>query len=98
MGWKRVCDECGKELEATQGFIHLATGYVLIAGEEIGQSCDLCPEHLPDPGSFGFVQPRNCERVSFYWPGQEEQNAEMISGDGAPRPRYGEFHEVVDAS
>lgn len=59
----RLCDECGKPASHTT---ILATGRVIIDGQDAGQTADLCEEHCPD----GFPsQPKNCVRVSFYWPG-----------------------------
>jgi hypothetical protein len=59
-----VCDECG---EPATSHLFLATGRVLIDGEDKGQDVDLCEKHRPkdEPGT---CQPHNCQRVVFYWP------------------------------
>lgn len=60
----QVCDECG---QPATGSISLETGYVHIKGQSVGQSMDYCEEHKPIKIA-GETQPRNCKKVSFYWP------------------------------
>jgi len=73
-----VCDECGKQIEELGGMFSLATGRVIVDGQDVGQACDLCAEHRPDPLSSGPVQPRNCKRVSFYWPSSTYGTNEVV--------------------
>lgn len=64
-----LCDECGS-LNAQP--LTLATGYVLIDGEDAGQSVDLCPAHWPID-QLGKCQPHKCRRVVFVWPGNRRE-------------------------
>lgn len=61
-----VCDECGK---MASGHLELATGRVMIDGEDCGQGVDLCRAHYPED-HVGMCQPRDCVRVRFVWPGR----------------------------
>lgn len=62
----RMCDECGawpaEELE-------LATGRVIIDGEDRGQVVDLCKLHYPE-NADGMCGARNCRHVVLHWPGR----------------------------
>jgi len=60
---KIVCDECGSDENVKP--ISLQTGHVFMGGKHFGQGCDLCEKHYPEPGTN---QPKNCEKVAFYWP------------------------------
>jgi hypothetical protein len=63
--WILVCDECG---DPAIGTINLETGHVHIKGQSISQQCmDYCEKHKPCK-IMGETQPKNCKKVSFYWP------------------------------
>ena len=58
-----LCDECEKPAVGT---VSLMTGRVWKDGKDIGQNMDFCEDHTPDGRP---LQPKNCTRVEFYWPG-----------------------------